>query len=190
MKIHQVCHKWQGKSTSLLKLDEPQNLLTITYINHRNISIIWHRRCFQRVIFSCQEQESLYTSFGITPYFDRYHIKAFQWKKKRGGECFCSLKLKYLQPKQRTLLPTPRWHEQGRAAHQHLGVPHVCRQWGMTVNTHVLFTRRHFDPGSSTRLWMLILNDLQHYWNKRNKAEGLLHFVSRTIHVAIQCIVS
>lgn len=79
MKIHQVCHKWQGKSPWLLKLDEPQKLLTITYINHRNISIIWHRRCFQRVIFLYQEQESLCTSFGITPYFDHYHIKAFQW---------------------------------------------------------------------------------------------------------------
>lgn len=84
MKIHQVCHKWQGKSTWLLKLDEPQNLLTITYINHRNISIIWHRRCFQRVIFLCQEQESLYISFGNTPYFDHYHIKAFQWGEKKG----------------------------------------------------------------------------------------------------------
>lgn len=118
MKIHQVCHKWQGKSTWLLKLDEPQNLLTITYINHRNISIIWHRRCFQRVIFSCQEQESLYTSFGIIPYFDHYHIKAFQGKK--NGLCFCGLRLKYLQLEQRTFLSTPRQHEQGRASCQHL----------------------------------------------------------------------
>lgn len=178
MKIHQVCHKWQGKSAWLLKLDEPQNLLTITYINHRNISIIWHRRCFQRVIFSCQEQESLYTSFGITPYFDHYHIKAFQWKKQ---VMLLWFKTEIFAAEAEDLLVHSRTELHASIS----GLPLACKQWGTTGNTQGHLTQWHFNPGSSTRLQMLILNGLWLYWNKRNKADGLLRFVSRTVHMAL-----
>lgn len=56
----------------------------------------------------------------------------------------------------------------------------------MTANTRAHFRQRHFNPVGSTTLQMLILNGLLRYWNKRDVAEGLLHFVSRTVRVILQ----